>query len=308
MAGHSAGPQIVWLSFVGNSPVRSVQLDRETGRFWRAEAVRGEDERSVRIYFVGLMIPATTPSGRQIDQLHVQLDEVAVDIALSVTVKSAPQPPVRIPDPPPSRPGSSPPPPRRPASPPPPPRRPATPPPPPRTNRTAAPHPHRSGGKGKRVLVGMALMLAAVLLGPKLWHHFEPQAPVEPSPKASGEYCSIATNHGQMLWFYRAKPGTTERASQDTTWVIMVPHRGDPYLSWWTPQFPYWERGNTSDGPADPAFQYFEVLAVKGAGWTPLADVFADYPDLFGGPAAEAASRQSFITKWHDQQGSPRCS
>ena len=293
-AGHSAKPHMVWLSFVGGSRVRSVQLDREVGQFWGAVVERAEDERSVRIFIFGLPIPATTPSGRQVDQVYVQLDEVAIDIELSVTVKSAPQPPAPIPDPPPFRP----------ASPPPPPRRPAT--TPTRPGNVAAPGPR--SGKSKRVVAGVVLTLVVILFGPKAWHHFGNHAQVEPSPKASGEYCSVSSNHGQMLSFYRAKPGTTERASQTPTWVIMVPHRGDPYLAWWTPQFPYWERGNQSDGPTDPAFQYFEVSAVWENGWTPLADIFADYPNLVGGPKAEAAGRQSFITKWHTQQESPRCS
>jgi len=86
----------------------------------------------------------------------------------------------------------------------------------------------------------------------------------------------------------------------------MVPHQGDPYLAWWTPEFPYWERSNETDGQT-VAFQYFEVSAVWEVGWTSLTDVFADYPNLVGGPAAEAAGRTSFITKWHAQQGSPRC-
>jgi len=135
-ADRSAGPQMMWLSFVGNSPVRSVKLDRATGRFWRAEVVRGEDERSVRIYFIGLTIPATRPSGRQVDQLHVQLDEVAIEIKLSVTVKSAPQPPARIPEPPPSRP--------------------ASPPSPPQPTYAAA---RRSrSGKAKRIVAGLVLL------------------------------------------------------------------------------------------------------------------------------------------------------
>lgn len=300
--GDQPEQQMVWLGFRGGSRIRTVRLGQEAGRFWRATIVRGDDGRSVRIYFDGLTIPRTTLSGLLVDHLHVQLDEVAVDIALSAMVEVPPPPPA--PGTPPWRPTSAPSPPRRPTSPP---ASASAPSPQPRSTTTPRSL-RRRGGKGKRVVAGMALTLAALTFGPKVLHHFGTHEPLESSPKASGEFCSISSSHGQMLSFYPVKPGTTQRANLDPTWVIMVPHRGDPYLAWWTPQFPYWERGNTSDGPTNPAFQYFEVSAVWADGWTPLANVFADYPNLVGGPAAEAAGRQSFITKWHAQQGSPRCS
>lgn len=287
--GDQPEQQMVWLGFQGGSLIRSVRLEREAGRFWRARIVRGDDGRSVRIYFDGLAIPWTTASGRLMDQLHVQLDEIPVEIKLSITVKAAPPPPA--PRTPPRRPSASPPP--RSTS--------------PQPSPTTAPRSRRRSGKGKRVLVGMALTLAVLTLGPKVWHHFGSHPPVEPSPKASGEFCSISSKHGQMLSFYRAKPGTTHRATLEPTWVIMVPHRGDPYLAWWTPEFPYWERGNQANGQTG-AFQYFEVSAVWENGWTPLMDVFADYPNLTGGPAAEAAGRQSFVQDWNAQRGSPGCS
>ena len=297
-AGDRPEQQMVWLSFRGGSSVGTARLERETGRFWRATVVRGDDGRSVRIYFDGVTISRTTPSGRLIDQLHVQLDEVAVDIQLSVTVKAAPSPPA--PKTAPCRPTSTAPPQRRPAPPPP---RPAS--PPTRPSDTAAPR--RRSGRGKRVAAGMALVLAAALVAPSVMHRLDTRGQAVPPPKASGEFCSISSDHGQMLSFYRVKAGTTARATDTPTWVIMVPHRGDPYLAWWTPQFPYWERGNTADGQTT-AFQYFEVSAVWENGWDTLVSVFTDYPNLVGGPAAEAAGRQSFITKWHAQQGSPRCS
>lgn len=301
-AGHSAKPQMVWLSFVGGSRVRSVQLDREAGQFWGAVVERADDERSVRIYFFGLLIPPTTPSGRRVDQLHVQLDEVAVDIELSVTVKSAPQPPALIPDSPSFRP----------ASPPPPPRRPATPSPPqPSPVFTPTSRSRRWRGKLVATLVtGALLWIGMMLLGGQLGSHYS--APLTSYPP-SGEYCSVSRDGGQMLDFYRTKPATRVRASDTLVWTIMVPKAGDAYIAWWTPQFEFWERANRRDGftvngQTYAAFQYVEVLPVWSNPWEPLSTVFANHPDLAGGPAAEEAERQLFVTKWSAQLASPACS
>lgn len=302
-AGQSAKPQMVWLGFVGGSRVHSVELDRETGQFWDAVAERAEDERSVHIYFFGLPIPPTTPSGRQDDQVHVQLDEVAIDIALSVTVKSAPQPPARIPDPPPFRPMPSP----------PPPRRPATPPPPPRPTPVFTPNSRPRRWRGKLIatlvtggLLWVGLMLLSGQLGSR---HSAPLTSYAPS----GQYCSVSRDGGQILDFYRTKPATRTRASDTQVWTIMVPHDQDSYIAVWSPRFPYWIRMNRHDGftandRSYAAFEYVEVLPVWSDPWEPLSTVFTSHPGLTGGQAAAVTELHLFASSWAAELNSEHCS
>ena len=139
-------------------------------------------------------------------------------------------------------------------------------------------------------------------------HH---SAPLTIHPP-TGAYCSVASYGGQMLSFYRTKPGTTTQAGDMPVWVIMVPHRSDPYLAWWTPEFPYWERANQRDGfiqngQTYAKFQNVEVLPIWSDPWEPLSTVFVNHPTLTGGPAAEAVERQQLIEEWSIELGSPVC-
>lgn len=304
-AGDTPERQMVRLSFGGGSPVRKIHLAREAGRFWRATVVLSEDGRSARIYFDGLAIPRSTPSGRLVDQLHIQIDEAAVDIPLSVTVKAVPRPPTPA-APQPRTPPS-------PSAPPPPPQPSET-----RPGRTARPSysaPQRRHA-GKRIASCLTVLLALSLAAAFVAHSIVDRLAgrhAGSTPHASGEYCSVSTYQGEMLTFYRTKPGTNQRANDTPVWYIMTPKYSGPYIAWMTSEFPYWEHANLRDGftvgdKTYRKFQYVEVSAVWANGWEPLTTVFTHYPNLTGGPKGEAARRQQFLNEWRDQDGSPKCS
>lgn len=154
----------------------------------------------------------------------------------------------------------------------------------------------------------LALALLAILGVTLAGHVFASH----PSSAASGEYCSVASDGGQMLSFYPTMPHTTSSASSTELWSIMVPSPGDSFIAWWTPEFPYWERANqtdgfTANGHSYSRFQYVEVLPVWEEPWEPLSVVFENHPSLTGKLAAEATERWLFTAKWIKELGSPQC-
>jgi DnaJ domain len=289
-AGTSITPQTVWISFRGGSLVHDVQLSPTAGRFWHATVIRAEDERSVRIQLTGPVLPVTTGPGRLADWLRVQIDEVTVEIPLSVTVEAAPQRP-------------APPPPWPPA----PPARPTPTPPRPKPGYTARPSSRSTARRFSRLVTVLLVLLLAVVVVGRLTGHLGGNM-----PQVASDYCSISSYDGQMLSFYQTKPGTTQQANDTVAWSIMVPGPGDELIDWWTPQFPYWDEMNQADdfevdGQTYGRFQYVEVLPVWQDPWEPLSAVFTNHPHLVGGPTAEAAERRMFITKWSKELSSPQC-
>lgn len=260
-AGRRPGPRSVRLSFSDCSRISRARVITRSGFFWSAGPTELRDVTVADITISGQRVPNDALPATHYERLRVELDEVMVDVTLTVTIEAAPV--MRV----------------------------------------------LWGTRYRRrllsALVALTITVAAVVIGGQLTHHAAP-------PVLTG-YCSTAKDGGQMLIFYPTTPGTTRPASKNDLWTVMTPSASDPYIAWWTPQFPYWERVNqddgfTQDGQTYDRLQYVEVLPIWQDPWEPLSTVFQDHPNLTGGPAAEAAERQLFIRQWNSELRSPSCS
>ena len=267
----------VTVRFSDGSMIRQVRVIDHHGRFWTNEqyAVR-EGMYSFVVLICGREVPTDLEPGPVTDWLHVHLDEATATVTLKGTVQVPPTP-----------------------------------------ARLRWRPPTVSSRLALILLLVLGVILGATSVVERIGHRTAP-APVTwgpISPTSSGKYCTVTSSDGQVLSYYLNEPGVAKQAAagKDPIWSVMVPSADDPYLTWWTPTFPYWERANSRYGFTTDyqtfykLFQYVEVLPVWEDPWQPLTTVFQEFPDLTGGPAAEAAQRELFITGWSKELDSTQC-
>ncbi|MFD3809248.1 hypothetical protein ACFWTC_38235 [Streptomyces sp. NPDC058619] len=122
-------------------------------------------------------------------------------------------------------------------------------------------------------------------------------------------YCSKTSDDGQATSDFRAKPESSTKASE-VIWSERGPGQHDGYVTWRTPEFPYWERANVEpglvrDGWTYGRYEYVEVLIEKQAAWEPLEGLFERRPQL--DDVAERRQRWVFLTVWIGHLDAPRC-
>ncbi|RPF40769.1 DnaJ-like protein [Streptomyces sp. Ag109_G2-6] len=282
VVGEIPPDQVVMVSLSDDSTIRYAWVLNDRGDFW--QVVEPRPCRDVSAVRLRLRVRPLSPHdglGPRHDRLRLVVEDLIVVVPVCINVvEPAPPPPPR------------PKPPRRPASPPPRPTRSQPSPepktsPPPRQGR-----PHIGCG-----LASLLIVLVAVVAGFVVNARHELPARESAHPD---HYCSVALDDGQVLGYYATIPGTDTKTGPEL-WDSPLQRGGDPWVAWWTPAFPYWERANKHngfefDGNSYHQYERIEVLVVREQGWDPLTGLFRRHPGL--NRAAESAQRAEFLGEW----------
>ncbi|KJS53487.1 hypothetical protein VM98_24865 [Streptomyces rubellomurinus subsp. indigoferus] len=137
-----------------------------------------------------------------------------------------------------------------------------------------------------------------------------PAAASRNATTSTSPFCRVTSVLDGSTSYYRTVPGTTTPAGDQPVWT-MAPPSDDPYLTWKSAGFGFWERINKSDGftvggQVYRAGTYVELHVILEEPWERLSPaLLRQYPGIDA--SVEAAQRAEFIQEWSQQLGSPGC-
>ncbi|MEV4560647.1 J domain-containing protein [Kitasatospora sp. NPDC049285] len=280
--GQRSAERVVTVRFEDGSTIRRATVLDESGLFWFVGPAEFRDVSEVTLYLYSQRIPTDAPIGVMTDQLRVQLDEVMASITLTAQLAE----PIR-----------------KPAAPKP------------------SPPPTRQGARARRgyrywarCVVAVLVLVLAVAVGVMASNVLSgigggsgDQAALPTASAGPNRFCSVPSDDGQVLSYYATVPGTTTKTGVEL-WESSPQRKADPWVDWWTPDFPYWERANkhhmTVNGQLYKPYERIEIDRSEITGWQSLSGFF-----VRNGldSKAEAAGRQSFLGGWVDQLSAPEC-
>ncbi|MFF2041909.1 hypothetical protein ACFVVX_15890 [Kitasatospora sp. NPDC058170] len=301
--GQIAPDQRVTVRTCDGSVMGRVSALNHWGRFWNNEQY--EEQQGVTefvAWFSGRELSANLEAGHHTDWVHLDGERVRVELHVTVT---APPPP-------------------RPAAP-----EPAA---EPTLEPDLSPWTPSAWSRFVAVVVLASAILAVLIMvggvplpgdsrETGLAHQATAAAPVQPAARmlaaaarnattSTSPFCRVTSVLDGSTAYYRTVPGTTTPARDQPVWT-MAPPSDDPYLTWKSAGFGFWERINRSDGftvggQIYRAGTYVELHVILEEPWERLSPALQrQYPGI--DPSAEAAQRALFLQEWSQQLGSPEC-